>query len=105
MDDRKQEEFEYPIPRRISKKYFFGLSVVDLIVLLIVFILTNNILSPLLVQKIKTLHRFVWINFFPCFLTYMLLREEKTTGDSFSYVLKDFFHFSFRTKEYIYKKK
>ena len=104
-DLQKIDALEYPIPRKISKKYFFGLSVLDLVILLVMFILTNNILSPLLENKMPTAARFVWINFFPCFFIYMLLREDKNTGDSISYVMKDFLLYSFRTKEYIYNGK
>ena len=57
-DLQKIDALEYPIPRKISKKYFFGLSVLDLVILLVMFILTNNILSSLLENKMPTAARF-----------------------------------------------
>lgn len=103
FQQRDQLKNKYPIPRRMSKKYFFGLSVFDLILLTALFGICNLYLTKLFENRISDIARIIWINLFPSVFLYLILHEDKTTGESISEILQDALRFAISSKQYEYK--
>ncbi len=105
LNKQNDLSLKYPIPRRLTNKYFFGLSVVDMVIIISIFSFCNGVLTKILEPVISDIPRMMWINYFPSVFAYMILREDKNSAESISDVLGDMFKFLFSSKIYEYKGK
>lgn len=103
MENEKYIGLEYPIPRRISNKFFFNISMFDMILVVVVFIICNSIISPVVKNFMSVLSRLIFVNYGPTFVMFGLLQEDKKTGESLMSILIDFIIFTMKPKKYIYK--
>lgn len=102
MDEDYRGE-EYMIPRKISSKFFFNLSIFDMIIIIAVFFFCNSVLSPIFKNFMETVPRMVFINYGPAVMLYSLLQENPKTGESLMDILIDCLIFEMKSKKYIYK--